>query len=84
MVSNSREQLTNLKLIEPIFFIFLNQIEELGMVLNEGKIIDASFIEAPRQRNSKEEIKGIKEGKIPVSISNKSRRKSQKTQMQDG
>jgi transposase, IS5 family len=73
-----KEQLTDLKLIEPIFFIFLKQIEELGMILNEGKIVDASFIEVPRQRNTKEENKEIKEGKIPASISEKPRKKAQK------
>lgn len=29
---------------------------------NEGKIIDATFVEAPKQRNTKEENKQIKTG----------------------
>ncbi len=32
-------------------------------MVNEGKIIDASFVEAPRQRNSRENNQQIKEGK---------------------
>lgn len=64
-----KEQLTELELIEPLFHLFLKQLEDLGMVLNEGKIIDASFVEVPKQRNSKEENKGIKAGNIPESIS---------------
>jgi hypothetical protein len=31
--------------------------------MNEGKMVDASFTVAPRQRNTKEENKQIKEGK---------------------
>ncbi len=37
-------------------------------MVNEGKIIDASFVEVPRQRNSKEKNEQIKEGKIPESF----------------
>ena len=33
-----------------------------GLSFNEGKIIDASFVEAPKQRNSHEENKQIKAG----------------------
>ena len=73
-----KEQLVDLKLIEPMFFIFLKQIEGLGMVLNEGKIIDASFVEVPKQRNTKEENKEIKEGNTPESISKNPRKKAQK------
>jgi IS5 family transposase len=73
-----KEQLVDLKLIEPIFNIFLKQIENLGMILNEGKIIDASFIEVPKQRNTKEENKQIKEGQIPESIRENPHKKAQK------
>jgi IS5 family transposase len=39
---------------------------KLNLIVNEGKIIDASFVEAPRQRNSKEENALIKkEGAAP-------------------
>ncbi len=32
---------------------------------NEGKIIDASFVDVPRQRNSRGENEEIKLGKVP-------------------
>lgn len=73
-----KEQLVDLKLIEPIFIIFLKQLESLGMILNEGKIIDASFIEVPRQRNTKDENKQIKEGELPESITKNPHKKAQK------
>jgi len=73
-----KEQLTDLQLVEPIFNLFLKQVESLGMILNEGKIIDASFVEVPRQRNTKEENKEIKAGNVPDSISKNPHVKAQK------
>lgn len=37
-------------------------LEAKGLILNEGKIIDASFVVVPRQRNTHEENKKIKNG----------------------
>ena len=58
-----REKLTSLGLVEDLFRLFLRHLEEHGMILNEGQIIDASFTTAPRQRNNREENKKIKDGK---------------------
>jgi IS5 family transposase len=60
-----REKLTDLGLVEELFSLFLNELDKLGLIVNEGKIIDASFVEVPRGRNSREENKQIKEGEIP-------------------
>lgn len=46
-----------------LFAQFNKYLDTLGLIVNEGKIIDASFVLAPRQRNSREENKQIKEGK---------------------
>jgi IS5 family transposase len=48
-----REQLVDLGLVEQLFEVFLGELERLNLIVNEGKIIDASFIEVPRQRNKK-------------------------------
>ena len=48
------------------------------MVVNKGKIIDASFVEVPRQRNSREENKKIKNNEIPEDWKDKPRKLSQK------
>jgi IS5 family transposase len=61
-----RERLTDLELVEELFFLFLCELERLNLIVNEGKIIDASFVEVPRQRNNREENKQIKSGEIPV------------------
>lgn len=58
-----RESLTNKGLVEKLFTQFRDYLESKGMIMNEGKMVDASFTVAPRQRNTKEENKQIKEGK---------------------
>jgi IS5 family transposase len=60
-----REELTRGEIIDTIFYRFVRQLEEKGIITHGGSIIDATFVDAPRQRNSKEENKTIKEGKIP-------------------
>jgi IS5 family transposase len=40
----------------------------LELVINEGKIIDASFVEVPRQHNKREENEQIKKREIPASF----------------
>jgi IS5 family transposase len=60
-----RERIIGLGLSKTIFELFVNKLEALGLILNEGKIVDASFVEVPKQRNSREENKQVKEGGIP-------------------
>lgn len=77
-VWNFREQLTDLEIIEPLFALFLKELETLGLLINEGKIIDASFVEVPRQRNSRDENKKIKSNEMPEEWKDKPRKLSQK------
>ena len=49
------------RLFEEFHAILMNQ----GLLAKEGSIIDASFVDAPRQRNTREQNKEIKEGKRP-------------------
>jgi len=58
-----RENLTNNGLIEEIFKQFTEFLGEKDLIMNEGKMVDASFTIAPRQRNTREENKIIKEGR---------------------
>lgn len=73
-----KEQLIDLELIEPIFELFLAQLEALGLIVKEGKIIDASFIEVPKQRNSKSDNELIKEGQIPEKFTDNPNKLAQK------
>ena len=58
-----RKNLTNSGLIEDIFAKFTRYLESKRLIINEGKMVDASFTIAPRQRNTREENKMIKEGR---------------------
>lgn len=73
-----KEQLIDLELVAPIFDLFLTQLAALGLIVNEGKIIDASFIEVPKQRNSKAENEQIKAGEIPEKFTENPNKLAQK------
>ena len=57
-----RENLTNTGVIEELFYQFISYLESKGLIFNEGKLVDASFTVAPRQRNTREENQKIKDG----------------------
>jgi IS5 family transposase len=48
-----------------LFALFAMQMEKEGVITRKGSIVDASFVDVPRQRNSREENKTIKEGRVP-------------------
>jgi IS5 family transposase len=60
-----REQLVRKKMLEKLFTRFWKHLDKAGVDANSGSIIDASFFDKPRQRNTKEENDTIKDGKIP-------------------
>jgi IS5 family transposase len=55
-----REQLVRKDVVSELFTHFYDLLASKGMILNEGKIVDASFMEAPKQRNLREENIKIK------------------------
>ena len=57
-----RERLTKIGLVEDLYEQFRDFLESLGLIINEGQMIDASFTIAPRQRNTREENTKIKAG----------------------
>lgn len=69
-----REQLTEAGLIKRLFQEFDAFLEEKGFSARKGQIIDASLVEAPRQRNSREENRQIKAGQIPEDWSEQKKR----------
>lgn len=58
-----REALTKSGVYDKLFNEFRDFMESQGLQFNEGRIIDASFVIAPRQRNTREENSMIKEGR---------------------
>lgn len=57
-----KNELTNKGLFGKLFDRFYKFLEDNHLILNEGVIIDGSFVEVPRQHNSRKENKLIKEG----------------------
>lgn len=48
-----------------LFEAFGQMLESKGLLAREGSIVDASFVEAPRQRNDRDQNRRIKEGERP-------------------
>jgi IS5 family transposase len=57
-----REELTKKKLVDKLFKMFHDYISEQGYILGNGKIVDASFAEAPKQHNKRDENLDIRAG----------------------
>jgi IS5 family transposase len=60
-----REALTKAGAVKGLFDRFTRHLEAKGVIGKNGAIVDASFVEVPRQRNSRDENKKIKEGIVP-------------------
>jgi IS5 family transposase len=74
-----REQLIEKDVIIGLFDTFNQVLDAAGVFANEGQMVDASFVEAPRQRNTREENKHIKEtGTAPESWAGKPHKLSKK------
>ena len=54
------------------------QLDDQGYKARKGQIVDASFVDVPKQRNSRSENAEIKEGKIPQRFEENPNIKSQK------
>jgi IS5 family transposase len=60
-----REQVKEHGLIDELFDTFVQKLREKSLIVNSGKIVDASIVHAPMQRNTREENQKINEGSIP-------------------
>lgn len=66
-----REHLKEGDVVKELFERFGKELNKQGLIINKGKIIDATIIEVPVQRNSRDDNKEIKEGGIPEHWSDK-------------
>ncbi|SRR6266567_1104247 len=73
-----REALTVAEVIKPLFDTYGAILEKQGLVTKAGTIIDASFVEVPRQRNSREENQLIQQGETPPAWESQPHKLSQK------
>jgi IS5 family transposase len=63
------EHLKNLELERPLFDRFNKLLDASGFAVKSGLIVDGSFVEVPKQRNTKAENEQIKKGEIPETFS---------------
>jgi IS5 family transposase len=71
-----RDKLASQGMVEKLFRHLDKQLDTDGIIVHKGKIVDASIVEVPLQRNSRDENKDLKEGNIPEDWSeNKLRQK---------
>ena len=60
-----KNDLAETKTVNTLFCMFDEHLEKEGLISHKGTIVDATFVDAPRQRNSRDENKKIKNGVIP-------------------
>lgn len=73
-----REQLIDLGIILDLFTLFNSKLESLGLIAHQGRIVDTSFVEVPKQRNSRDENEQIKQGQLPESFTQNPAKEAQK------
>ena len=84
-----REALTRARIdgklvVEALFLRFDAMVKACGYLAMGGKIVDATIIAAPRQRNTKAEKQAIKEDRIPEDWKDKPAKLAQKIVMRAG
>lgn len=50
---------------EKLFCLFDEVLEKEGLITHKGTIVDATFVDAPKQRNSRDENKKSRTEKFP-------------------
>jgi IS5 family transposase len=73
-----REKLTKAKLFDALFLAFNARLDQRGFITRKGNIVDASFVEVPKQRNSREDNEAIKKGEVPEGWEDDPKRLSHK------
>lgn len=66
-----REKLTRAEAIKGLFERFEAALRTSGYIAMSGQIVDASLVAAPKQRNTDEERRTIKEGRVPEDWKNR-------------
>lgn len=73
-----REELTRKGVIQKLFKRFEQHLRESGLIGTEGKIVDASFVDVPRQRNNREDNAMIKADAVPLEFGKNKNKLEQK------
>lgn len=75
---NFRNNIANGGLVEELFTKLDSELNKRGVIAHDGKMADASFVEVPRQRNTREENMQLKKGEIPEEWKDKPNKLRQK------
>lgn len=78
-----RDALAKAGIIDELFLTFKKILNDAGFLLNKGSIVDATFVDAPRQRNTPEENKTIKSGETPEAWKEDSQEAKHKLSQKD-
>ena len=73
-----REALIQADAFEKLFDLFGQRLQERGLLAQPGKLVDASFVDVPRQRNTREENATIKSGETPAEWAEQPAKQQQK------
>lgn len=73
-----REELRKSGVLDQLFALFNEALRSRGLLPKDGHIVDATFVEVPKQRNSRQENAEIKEGRIPKEWTNDAKKRSHK------
>jgi IS5 family transposase len=73
-----REALVKAGKIDALFDLFKQHLEAKGFIARGGQIIDATIVDAPKQRNTREENEEVKNGETPKAWQEKPAKNRQK------
>ena len=73
-----REALKKAAAVDSLFQRFDEALRSEGFLAMSGQIVDATIVAAPKQRNTIEEKKAIKEGRVPDAWKNKPKKLAQR------
>jgi IS5 family transposase len=73
-----REELVKAGKIGELFDLFKQHLEAKGFIARGGQIIDATIVEAPKQRNNRDDNEQVKAGKTPEDWKEKPAKNRQK------
>lgn len=73
-----KEQLKDKNLSQTLFDLFTDKLGEHGVIAKSGSMVDASFVDVPRQRNNRDDNDTIKAGCVPTQFGKNKCKLSQK------
>lgn len=69
-----RETLSKSGIEKKLFELFNQELTKHNIMTKKGAIVDATFVEVPKQRNTKKQNEDIKKGAIPLEFAKKNKK----------